>query len=75
LPSTLRIADLCTMVNQNSYNTLAALLALNFPEADKPQEQVLMYAAVLLLAITLLVNICGAAVLRRATAHLSGERK
>jgi phosphate transport system permease protein len=56
-------------------NTLAALLALNFPEADKPQEQVLMYAAMLLLAITLLVNICGAAVLRRATAHLSGERK
>jgi phosphate transport system permease protein len=36
-------------------NTLAALLALNFPEADKRQEQVLMYAAVLLLAITLLV--------------------
>jgi phosphate transport system permease protein len=56
-------------------NTLAALLALNFPEADKRQEQVLMYAAVLLLAITLLVNICGAAVLRRATTHLSGERK
>ena len=56
-------------------NTLAALLALNFPEADKRQEQVLMYAAVLLLAITLLVNICGAAVLRRATARLSGGRK
>jgi phosphate transport system permease protein len=56
-------------------NTLAALLALNFPEADKRQEQVLMYAAVLLLAITLLVNICGAAVLRRATARLSGEGK
>src|SRR6266850_4512394 len=53
-------------------NTLAALLALNFPEADKRQEQVLMYAAVLLLAITLLVNICGTAVLRRATARLSG---
>jgi phosphate transport system permease protein len=56
-------------------NTLAALLALNFPEADKRQEQVLMYAAVLLLAITLLVNICGAAVLRRATARLSGGGK
>jgi phosphate transport system permease protein len=53
-------------------NTLAALLALNFPEADKRQEQVLMYAAVLLLAITLLVNICGAAVLRRASARLFG---
>ena len=56
-------------------NTLAALLALNFPEADKRQEQVLMYAAVLLLAITLLVNICGAAVLKRATARLSGGGK
>jgi phosphate transport system permease protein len=56
-------------------NTLAALLALNFPEADKPQEQALMYAAVILLAITLLVNICGEAVLRRATAGLSREKK
>jgi phosphate transport system permease protein len=56
-------------------NTLAALLALNFPEADKRQEQVLMYAAVILLAITLLVNICGAAVLKRATARLSGGGK
>jgi phosphate transport system permease protein len=53
-------------------NTLAALLALNFPEADKRQEQVLMYAAVLLLVITLLVNIGGAAALRRATARLTG---
>jgi phosphate transport system permease protein len=56
-------------------NTLAALLALNFPEANKVQEGVLMYAAVVLMAITLLVNICGAAMLRRATANVSGERK
>ena len=56
-------------------NTLAALLALNFPEADTNQEHVLMYAAVVLLAITLLVNLGGAAVLNRATAHLAGERK
>jgi phosphate transport system permease protein len=56
-------------------NTLAALLALNFPEANKPMEQVLMYAALILLAITLLVNICGAAVLNRATRTLSGGRK
>src|SRR2546426_7384033 len=55
-------------------NTLAALLALNFPEANKPQEQALMYAAVILLSITLLVNICGAAALKRATAHVSGGR-
>ena len=56
-------------------NTLAALLALNFPEADKTQEQVLMYAAVVLLTITLLINICGAAVLTRATANLVGGKK
>ena len=56
-------------------NTLAALLALNFPEANKTQEGVLMYAAAILMAITLLVNICGAAVLRRATANVAGERK
>jgi ABC-type phosphate transport system substrate-binding protein len=56
-------------------NTLAALLALNFPEADKIQVQALMYAAAVLLAITLMVNICGEAVLRRATAGLSGVRK
>lgn len=56
-------------------NTLAALLALNFPEANKAQEGVLMYAAVILMAITLLVNICGAAVLRRATANVAGGRQ
>jgi phosphate transport system permease protein len=56
-------------------NTLAALLALNFPEANKTQEGVLMYAAAILMAITLLVNICGAAVLRRATANVAGGRK
>ena len=32
-----------------------------------------MYAAIVLMAITLLVNICGAAVLRRATANVTGE--
>jgi phosphate transport system permease protein len=56
-------------------NTLAALLALNFPEADQIQVQALMYAAAILLAITLLVNICGATVLNRAIAHLSPRGK
>jgi phosphate transport system permease protein len=56
-------------------NTLAALLALNFPEANKAQEGVLMYAAVILLAMTLLVNICGAALLRRATTRMAGGRQ
>ena len=38
-------------------NTLAALLALNFPEAGERRSQVLMYAALVLLAITLVVNV------------------
>ena len=42
-------------------NTLAALLALNFPEAGPHEASVLMYAACVLLLITLLVNIAGAA--------------
>jgi len=40
-------------------NTLAALLALNFPEAGTREVEVLMYAALVLLAITLLVNVAG----------------
>ena len=36
--------------------------------------RVLMYAAIVLMAITLLVNICGAAVLRRAAANVTGAR-
>jgi phosphate transport system permease protein len=44
-------------------NTLAALLALNFPEADKREVEVLMYAALVLLAITLIVNVIGEAIM------------
>ena len=44
-------------------NTLAALLALNFPEAGKREVEVLMYAALVLLAITLLVNAIGEAIM------------
>lgn len=56
-------------------NTLAALLALNFPEANKVQEQALMYAALILMAITLLVNVLGELVLARATVNLVGGKK
>jgi len=48
-------------------NTLAALLALNFPEAGPREVQVLMYAALVLLAITLLVNIAGGAIMAMAS--------
>ena len=44
-------------------NTLAALLASNFPEAAQTERQALMYAALVLLAITLIVNIIGTAIL------------
>jgi phosphate transport system permease protein len=48
-------------------NTLAALLANNFPEAGPKEVGILMYAALVLLAITLVVNIFGALILQRAS--------
>jgi phosphate transport system permease protein len=48
-------------------NTLAALLALNFPEAGPRQVQVLMYAALVLLAITLIVNVIGGVIMNLAS--------
>ncbi len=51
-------------------NTLAAALALNFPEAGRIETQALMYSAVVLLAITLIVNVIGAAIVARATKRL-----
>jgi phosphate transport system permease protein len=47
-------------------NTLAALLANYFPEAGPKEIGVLMYAALVLLGITLIVNIIGAFILQRA---------
>jgi phosphate transport system permease protein len=47
-------------------NTLAALLANNFPEAGAKEIGVLMYAALVLLGITLVVNIVGAVIIQRA---------
>jgi phosphate transport system permease protein len=55
-------------------NTLAALLANNFPEAGPKQVQVLMYAALVLLAITLAVNVAGALILHRTSAMTEGAR-
>jgi len=54
--------------------TLAALLANHFPEAGAVEVGALMYAALVLLGITLLVNIAGAFVLQRAEAGLKGLR-
>ncbi|MBV8772656.1 MAG: phosphate ABC transporter permease subunit PstC [Deltaproteobacteria bacterium] len=55
-------------------NTLAALLANHFPEADQIEVGALMYAALMLLAITLVVNIVGTVILQRADAGLKGLR-
>jgi len=55
-------------------NTLAALLANNFPEAKPKDVAVLMYAALVLLAITLLVNIAGAFILQRASRGMEGGK-
>ena len=55
-------------------NTLAALLANKFPEADSVEVGALMYAALVLLGITLLVNIVGTVILQRADQSLKGLR-
>jgi len=55
-------------------NTLAALLANTFPEAHPKEIGVLMYAALVLLAITLIVNVVGALILERASAGLEGGK-
>jgi len=55
-------------------NTLAALLANHFPEAGGVEVGALMYAALVLLAITLVVNVVGTAIVQRADAALKGLR-
>ncbi|MEM7561134.1 MAG: phosphate ABC transporter permease subunit PstC, partial [Planctomycetota bacterium] len=55
-------------------NTLAALLANNFNEAGEVEVGVLLYAALVLMAITLSVNIVGTALVRKALANLEGTK-
>jgi phosphate transport system permease protein len=54
-------------------NTLAALLANSFPEAGPNEVSVLMYAALVLLGITLLVNVLGSLLLLRASRAAEGR--
>jgi phosphate transport system permease protein len=56
-------------------NTLAALVANKFPEASTLERGVLMYAALVLLVITLLVNLTGTVILQRATVLPTGGQK
>ena len=53
-------------------NTLAALLANHFPEAGAVEVGALMYAAVVLLVITLAVNALGSFIMLRTTRELKG---
>ena len=55
-------------------NTLAALLANTFPEAEHKEVGILMYAALVLLGITLAVNMVGAFILQRASAGSEGGK-
>ena len=54
--------------------TLASLLANQFGEAEGMQVSALMYAALVLVALTLLVNIAGEAVLRLTERRTAGIR-
>ncbi len=80
LGETMALAMLCGNANTLSLslfspaNTLAALLANTFPEAQHKQVAVLMYAALVLLGITLVVNVIGAFILHRASAGLEGAK-
>jgi phosphate transport system permease protein len=73
LGETMALAMLVGNANQISVslfspaNTLAALLANSFPEARSNDVAVLMYAALVLLGITMIVNLAGAMILRRAS--------
>jgi phosphate transport system permease protein len=55
-------------------NTLASLLASNFPEAGAVEIQGLMYAALVLLAITLLVNVAGLAIQQYTVRKFEGKK-
>ena len=53
--------------------TLASLLASHFPEAGQSEVEALMYAALVLLAITLVVNMMGTAILSITQRRISGR--
>jgi phosphate transport system permease protein len=56
-------------------NTLAALIANEFPEAGSVELQVLLLAGMVLLTITLVVNIIGAAIIQVANRNIKGGRQ
>jgi phosphate transport system permease protein len=54
--------------------TLAALLATHFGEAKELQLSALMYAALVLLGITLLINVLGTLLMRRSALDVKGAK-
>jgi phosphate transport system permease protein len=79
LGETMALAMLIGNSNQISLSlfapaqTLASLLASHFPEAGQTEVQALMYAALVLLAITLVVNVMGTAILTVTQRKISGR--
>jgi phosphate transport system permease protein len=55
-------------------NTLASLLASNFPEADAIEVQALMYAAMVLLLITFVVNVIGLGIQQYTMRKFEGKK-
>jgi phosphate transport system permease protein len=79
LGETMALAMLIGNANQISLslfspaNTLASLLASTFPEAGQIEVQALMYAALVLLMITFLVNVMGQAVQQYTIRKFEGK--
>ena len=77
---TMALAMLIGNANQISLSlfspadTLASLLASNFPEAGQIEVQALMYAALVLLAITFVVNVAGLAVQQYTIRQFEGKK-
>lgn len=55
-------------------DTLASLLASNFPEAGKIEIEALMYAAMALLAINMLVNVIGLYMMQLSARKFEGKK-
>lgn len=80
LGETMALAMLIGNANQISLslfspaNTLASLLASNFPEAGQIEIEALMYAAMALLAITMIVNTIGLYIMNLSARRFEGKR-
>ncbi|KKM79693.1 hypothetical protein LCGC14_1347420, partial [marine sediment metagenome] len=80
LGETMALAMLIGNVNNISLslfapaNTLASLLASTFPEAGELEVEALMYAALVLLAITFVVNVAGLAVQQYTMRKFEGKK-